>query len=155
MRCLKDSFSSHRVEQAFRPAVRLLKKPALAAEVPGRRAQKRLAATRCVAPLGLCIFLNATQALRPGLPLFRALRALVLERLRSSYPSRRPDRTITCPNNPNDMTTKLQPETMNREEPKTKRAIDLRSDTVTQPTPEMRRAMAEAEVGDDVYGEDP
>ncbi len=35
------------------------------------------------------------------------------------------------------------------------RTIDLRSDTVTQPTPEMRRAMAEAEVGDDVYGEDP
>lgn len=33
--------------------------------------------------------------------------------------------------------------------------IDLRSDTVTQPTPEMRAAMAEAEVGDDVYGEDP
>jgi threonine aldolase len=33
--------------------------------------------------------------------------------------------------------------------------IDLRSDTVTLPTPEMRRAMAEAEVGDDVYGEDP
>ena len=33
--------------------------------------------------------------------------------------------------------------------------IDLRSDTVTQPTPEMRRAMAEAEVGDDVYGDDP
>jgi len=33
--------------------------------------------------------------------------------------------------------------------------IDLRSDTVTQPTPEMRRAMAEAEVGDDVFGEDP
>jgi threonine aldolase len=33
--------------------------------------------------------------------------------------------------------------------------IDLRSDTVTQPTPEMRRAMAEAQVGDDVYGEDP
>src|SRR3954471_14783922 len=33
--------------------------------------------------------------------------------------------------------------------------VDLRSDTVTQPTPEMRRAMAEAEVGDDVYGEDP
>ena len=33
--------------------------------------------------------------------------------------------------------------------------IDLRSDTVTQPTPEMREAMAEAEVGDDVYGEDP
>lgn len=35
------------------------------------------------------------------------------------------------------------------------RRIDLRSDTVTQPTDEMRRAMAEAEVGDDVYGEDP
>ncbi|HLK33992.1 MAG TPA: GntG family PLP-dependent aldolase [Terriglobales bacterium] len=33
--------------------------------------------------------------------------------------------------------------------------IDLRSDTVTRPTQEMRRAMAEAEVGDDVYGEDP
>jgi threonine aldolase len=33
--------------------------------------------------------------------------------------------------------------------------IDLRSDTVTTPTPEMRRAMADAEVGDDVYGEDP
>jgi threonine aldolase len=34
-------------------------------------------------------------------------------------------------------------------------AIDLRSDTVTQPTPAMREAMARAEVGDDVYGEDP
>lgn len=33
--------------------------------------------------------------------------------------------------------------------------IDLRSDTVTLPTPAMRKAMAEAEVGDDVYGEDP
>jgi len=33
--------------------------------------------------------------------------------------------------------------------------IDLRSDTVTRPTPEMRVAMAAAEVGDDVYGEDP
>jgi threonine aldolase len=33
--------------------------------------------------------------------------------------------------------------------------VDLRSDTVTTPTPEMRRAMAEAEVGDDAYGEDP
>lgn len=33
--------------------------------------------------------------------------------------------------------------------------IDLRSDTVTKPTPEMRAAMAEAQVGDDVYGEDP
>jgi threonine aldolase len=33
--------------------------------------------------------------------------------------------------------------------------IDLRSDTVTRPTPPMREAMARAEVGDDVYGEDP
>jgi threonine aldolase len=35
------------------------------------------------------------------------------------------------------------------------KTIDLRSDTVTQPTPAMRAAMAEAPVGDDVYGEDP
>ena len=35
------------------------------------------------------------------------------------------------------------------------RTIDLRSDTITQPTPAMRRAMAEAEVGDDVFGDDP
>ena len=34
-------------------------------------------------------------------------------------------------------------------------SIDLRSDTVTQPSPAMRRAMAAAEVGDDVFGEDP
>jgi threonine aldolase len=34
-------------------------------------------------------------------------------------------------------------------------AIDLRSDTVTKPSPKMRRAMFEAEVGDDVYAEDP
>ena len=33
--------------------------------------------------------------------------------------------------------------------------VDLRSDTLTQPTPEMREAMARAEVGDDVWGEDP
>ncbi|HEY3670474.1 MAG TPA: beta-eliminating lyase-related protein, partial [Acidimicrobiia bacterium] len=33
--------------------------------------------------------------------------------------------------------------------------VDLRSDTVTTPTPEMRTAMAEADVGDDAYGEDP
>src|SRR5437016_827515 len=33
--------------------------------------------------------------------------------------------------------------------------IDLRSDTVTKPSAAMRRAMAEAEVGDDQYGEDP
>jgi threonine aldolase len=36
-----------------------------------------------------------------------------------------------------------------------KHVIDLRSDTVTKPTPGMRQAMAEAEVGDDVYSEDP
>ncbi|MDD3705258.1 MAG: beta-eliminating lyase-related protein, partial [Clostridiaceae bacterium] len=35
------------------------------------------------------------------------------------------------------------------------RYIDLRSDTVTQPTDEMREAMAKATVGDDVYGDDP
>jgi threonine aldolase len=33
--------------------------------------------------------------------------------------------------------------------------IDLRSDTITRPTPAMRKAMAEAEVGDDVFKEDP
>lgn len=33
--------------------------------------------------------------------------------------------------------------------------IDLRSDTVTKPSPAMREAMAQAEVGDDVFGEDP
>src|SRR3954453_11986444 len=33
--------------------------------------------------------------------------------------------------------------------------VDLRSDTVTRATSEMRKAMADAEVGDDVYGEDP
>ncbi len=38
---------------------------------------------------------------------------------------------------------------------RTARTIDLRSDTVTQPTPAMREAMYRAEVGDDVYGEDP
>ncbi len=40
---------------------------------------------------------------------------------------------------------------MNRQD----RPVDLRSDTVTLPTPAMRRAMSEAEVGDDVFGEDP
>lgn len=33
--------------------------------------------------------------------------------------------------------------------------VDLRSDTITKPSAAMRRAMAEAEVGDDVFGEDP
>ncbi len=37
----------------------------------------------------------------------------------------------------------------------TNRPVDLRSDTVTKPSPEMRRAIAEAEVGDDVLGDDP
>lgn len=36
-----------------------------------------------------------------------------------------------------------------------KRIVDLRSDTITLPTPSMRKAMAEADVGDDVFGEDP
>jgi len=54
------------------------------------------------------------------------------------------------------MESKLaQPERAANEEHKTHAVIDLRSDTVTRPTAEMRRAMAEAEVGDDVYGEDP
>jgi len=35
------------------------------------------------------------------------------------------------------------------------RLVDLRSDTITKPTPGMRQAMAEAEVGDDVFGDDP
>lgn len=35
------------------------------------------------------------------------------------------------------------------------RPVELRSDTMTRPTPAMRRAMADAEVGDDVFGEDP
>jgi len=49
--------------------------------------------------------------------------------------------------------TQAQPETADTVAPRT--VVDLRSDTVTKPTPEMRRAMFEAEVGDDVYGEDP
>ena len=44
------------------------------------------------------------------------------------------------------------PETITRQ---STASIDLRSDTVTRPTPAMRAAMAAAEVGDDVYGEDP
>jgi threonine aldolase len=44
---------------------------------------------------------------------------------------------------------------MSRVEGPTIDRIDLRSDTVTRPTPAMRKAMAEAEVGDDVYREDP
>ncbi|HEU4562057.1 MAG TPA: beta-eliminating lyase-related protein, partial [Longimicrobium sp.] len=37
----------------------------------------------------------------------------------------------------------------------TELVVDLRSDTVTRPSPEMRRAIAEAEVGDAVLGDDP
>ena len=40
-------------------------------------------------------------------------------------------------------------------EMETSTLIDLRSDTITKPSPEMRRAIAEAEVGDDVFGDDP
>src|SRR5579864_2244969 len=46
-------------------------------------------------------------------------------------------------------------ESRERKEKNGAAAVDLRSDTVTRPTAAMRRAMAEAEVGDDVYGEDP
>src|SRR5438270_9603468 len=52
-------------------------------------------------------------------------------------------------------TNLIEAEAVRTEQRKPRAAIDLRSDTVTQPTPEMRRAMAEAEVADDVYGEDP
>src|SRR5260221_4650519 len=52
-------------------------------------------------------------------------------------------------------TNLVEAETVRTQQLKPRAAIDLRSDTVTQPTPEMRRAMAEAEVADDVYGEDP
>jgi threonine aldolase len=54
------------------------------------------------------------------------------------------------------MPSKLeQPEVASSVERKTQATVDFRSDTVTKPTPQMRRAIAEAEVGDDVYGEDP
>lgn len=49
----------------------------------------------------------------------------------------------------------IKPEASTFQDQKSSPIVDLRSDTVTRPTPEMRRAMAEAEVGDDVYGEDP
>lgn len=52
-------------------------------------------------------------------------------------------------------TKSVKPEVSTLDESKAAKLIDLRSDTVTKPTAEMRRAMAEAEVGDDVYGEDP
>lgn len=50
-------------------------------------------------------------------------------------------------------TTQAQSEVVDTAKPVA--AVDLRSDTVTRPTAEMRQAMFEAEVGDDVYGEDP
>src|SRR5437868_13000739 len=53
------------------------------------------------------------------------------------------------------MPTQVQSAHSERVEHPLQHVIDLRSDTVTKPTAEMRRAMAEAEVGDDVYGEDP
>src|SRR5882724_699349 len=52
-------------------------------------------------------------------------------------------------------TNLVEAEAVRTEQRKPRASIDLRSDTVTQPTPEMRRAMAEAEVADDVYGKDP
>ena len=51
--------------------------------------------------------------------------------------------------------TKPSTQLLEPQEHTTRSMIDLRSDTVTRPTPAMRKAMAEAEVGDDVYGEDP
>ncbi len=53
------------------------------------------------------------------------------------------------------MAVSSQTSTHAPEEARKTAVVDLRSDTVTRPTLEMRRAMAEAEVGDDVYGEDP
>lgn len=53
------------------------------------------------------------------------------------------------------VTNLAKPEHVSAQKQRPAAVIDLRSDTVTKPTAEMRRAMAEAEVGDDVYGEDP
>ena len=53
------------------------------------------------------------------------------------------------------MSTIVEPQTVSENNKRRAATVDLRSDTVTKPTPEMRRAMAEAEVGDDVYAEDP
>jgi threonine aldolase len=62
-------------------------------------------------------------------------------------------RTIVA--NKSMATTLTEPAVLNLEKQERHKKIDLRSDTVTQPTAEMRKAMAEAEVADDVYGEDP
>src|SRR5438045_5175754 len=51
--------------------------------------------------------------------------------------------------------TKSSSQLLEAQDPTTRSVIDLRSDTVTRPTAAMRRAMAEAEVGDDVFGDDP
>jgi threonine aldolase len=48
-----------------------------------------------------------------------------------------------------------EPARLSSSRPATPTVIDLRSDTVTLPSPEMRRAMANAELGDDVFGDDP
>src|SRR6266496_1523901 len=53
------------------------------------------------------------------------------------------------------MSTIAEPQSVSKDATRRAVTIDLRSDTVTKPTPEMRRAMAEAEVGDDVFGDDP
>jgi threonine aldolase len=53
------------------------------------------------------------------------------------------------------MKARFSPRGLGGGDPEELRIVDLRSDTVTKPTAAMRRAMAEAEVGDDVYGEDP
>ena len=53
------------------------------------------------------------------------------------------------------MSTIAEPQHASKDETRRAVTVDLRSDTVTKPTPEMRRAMSEAEVGDDVYAEDP
>src|SRR5438046_3257401 len=51
--------------------------------------------------------------------------------------------------------TKSSSQLLEAQDPTTRSVIDLRSDTVPRPTTAMGKAMAEAEVGDDVYGEDP
>src|SRR3954466_8285568 len=53
------------------------------------------------------------------------------------------------------MSTIAEPQSVSKDAERRAVTVDLRSDTVTKPTPEMRRAMAQAEVGDDVFGDDP
>ena len=91
--------------------------------------------------------LRLMEGIRPSAEEWRALR-----RAHSSFPGGRPAggfRRRCAPHQPRRAA-------FQRSVPGVSYAmIDLRSDTVTRPTPEMRRAMMEAEVGDDVYGEDP